>query len=348
MAHIHQRMLLALLALMVAASFGCGEAPAPRAMPTNSSDLNAADAGGTDEDDGEGDGEDGDDESGDDGDDGEDGGSDDLTLDEIFAQCGGIDPEQPAKELLNLNLASLPIVKRGTQAVLGIPVPYSATVLAKLTIQGSMQRSVATSNVAVTVSPALAQSQGDAEAKRRSGPATTEMLTMDERVALTDSAPAWDGISCTVGAAKRVTNATGAGTTIVKFSPALPASVTPLPDVARFEAELGQPRTFTGITATVEQSSDPTVPVGSTHTGTVTVRRIEPLYDAKLDDGSSVAVGGDMAYEVAVSFGTPAITAALGLKPSTKFFIDNTRRTYKAIVVDSGETGVPPAVFIQQ
>lgn len=346
MAQAHLHLVLTLLALLLVSTVGCGGAPAPRATP-NSSDLTATDA----EDDGsdlsEDDSGDGEDDAADAGlEDGEGDGEDDLTLDEIFAQCGGVDPDVPEKELLNLSLTALPIVRKGTQSVLGLPIPYTATAIAKLTINGSMQRSIADTAVTVTVEPSLGQKQGDAEAKGRSGPATTDMLTLDERVALTDVAPAWDGVACTVSAAKRVTNQLGSGTTVVSFAPALPSSVTPLPDIERFEAELAEPRTFADITATVETSTDPKIPVGSKHVGVVTVRKIDPIYNATLADGSSIAIGGDMAFEVAVNFGTPAITVALGLKPSTKFFIDNAARTYKAIVVETGEADTPAAVFI--
>jgi hypothetical protein len=122
--------------------------------------------------------------------------------------------------------------------------------------------------------------------------------------------------------------------------------VSPKADAGRYAAELATARTFSGIVATVESSDNPVVPAGQTYTGTVTVSPITPSF-ATTVAGQPATVTADLAYEVKIDFGSVAVTNALGLKPSTKFYIDTTNHTYKVVVADVGDPTTPPAIFLK-
>ena len=82
-------------------------------------------------------------------------------------------------------------------------------------------------------------------------------------------------------------------------------------------------------------------------TRTVTVAPVPPKFETTLPSGEKAMIGGDLAYEIKVDFGSVEITNALGLKPSTKFYIDTTNHVYKVVVADVGDPTTPPAVFLK-
>lgn len=279
--------------------------------------------------------------------DGGDAGNDIVTLSERWSHCG-LNPDQPEASLLNTNLIGLPAVLRGTERVVILPVTYTATIVPSLGIVGAIARTAVTMGAKVTVNPETVQKVGDAFAKKLSGAITYETMVLAQRAALDASNPLWANVDCTVSATTKATAQSGTGVSIATFAPAVPTSIWPLANVETLNEELAVPRVFAGIVATVVQSADPAYPVGSTHIGTVTLRKIEPTMQIPQDGAQPVTIGGDIGIAIEANFGSPEITAALGLRPVTRFFINAATHAFKAIVVESGVSDMPPLVFISR
>jgi hypothetical protein len=280
---------------------------------------------------------------------GEVGGDEGETLDDILKTCGDIDFDQPTKVILDEPLTGLPIVNRGKKPIFGgIGIDYTINILGALHIVSSVEESTSTTSFQITAQPALAQAQAETEVNKRAGTTTTKFVPKADRSTLIDKDQAWEGIVCTVQPGFQITSTLGGGTVITSFDPPLPASVSPKADLSRYDAELKTARTWTGIKATVTQSTNPDIPNGTIATGTVTVSPIDPVVNVTLDDKSVVTIKADLAFEVRADFGTPAMTNNLGVKPVTKFYIDNQRRLYKSVIAEVQDGVAPPATFVVQ
>lgn len=241
--------------------------------------------------------------------------------------CNGIDESSGQVEIVNENLTAAPIVSKGSKKVFGpFAQDYAVTVLPTLALRATGDASVMNLQIAATAMPEKAGKEAAIAAKAASGVVTTEMVPLAGRAAALAKAKGWDGIVCTVQPARKITVQTGGANVQVQFEPALPQTLSPRALKDRFAAELSADRTFTGITATVISSDVASVPAGSQLAGVVTVKRISPALGAAF---------GDVAYEIVADFGGPDITNALGVKPSTKFFIDTRRHRFTAIVTDT-------------
>ncbi len=270
------------------------------------------------------------------------------TLEDVLAQCGDVDFDNPTAEVLNLSLTGLPIVKTGSQVVLGFPVNYEVKIQPALAIKATLEQSVTTTQLTVVdAKPALAKGAAEKQAAEQAGATTTNFLPVADRADLAADVEAWSGVVCTAQPGTKVTSNVGGKNVVTSFNPPLPASVSPKADPARYAAELAEARTFTNIVATVEASDNPAVPAGQTYTGTVTVTPVAPTFETTLASGQKATIGADLAYEVKVDFGSVAITNALGLKPSTKFYIDTTNHVYKVVVADIGDPTTPAAIFLK-
>ncbi len=270
------------------------------------------------------------------------------TLEDVLAQCGDVDFDNPTAEVLNLSLTGLPIIKTGSQVVLGFPIDYEVKIQPALAIKSTLEQSVTTTQLTVAeAKPALARGAAEKQAAQQAGVTTTTFLPVDGRSGLAAEVEAWSGVVCTAQPGTKVTSNIGGKNVVTSFNPPLPASVSPKADPARYAAELAKARTFTNIVATVEKSDDPAVPAGQTYTGTVTVSPIAPTFETTLSNGQKATIGADLAYEVKIDFGSVAITNSLGLKPSTKFYIDTTNHVYKVVVADIGDPTTPAAIFLK-
>ena len=264
---------------------------------------------------------------------------------DLLSQCGELDPAHP-DQAVSANFGGLPYVKSGKGQLLGLPVGYQATVTPSMVYEESLVHAVTTTTAAsVTTTPNLAAKQAQDEVALGNGSAELSFLPPDQRAALYLGAGAWQGVACTMQPSVRIKSTLGGSSVTASFTPPLPLAVSPLTQAEHYTGELAETRTF-NVQATVEQSNNAALAVGSQHAGTVTVSQVAAAYDVTLPSGDKLTIGGDVAFEVQVAFETPAVTTALGLHAVTRYFIDTTKHVYKAIVVDAADGVSPPAVFI--
>ncbi len=287
----------------------------------------------------------------------DDGGMDDGTTadDEakLVEDCGGIDEAHAADDLINENLRGVAVVAKGKKKIFGpFTQDYTITATPTLVLRATSEVNVASLTVAAVAEPTSAGTEADAAAKKVSGAATTEMLPLRGRAAALAKLKGWEGIVCTVQPARKITVQTGGSNVVVQFDPPLPHSLSPRALMGRFAVELPKDRQWTGITATILSSDNAAAPAGGVFAGVVTLKKIAATGSVVLPDGTATTVGGDAAFELVVDFGGPEITNALGLKPSTKVYLDQRLHRFGALVTDSflpATEGAPSqTVFLAQ
>jgi hypothetical protein len=270
--------------------------------------------------------------------------NEEASEEELAKACGGIDLDNPDAEVLNLGVDSLPIVRSGTEVLIGvIPIDYTINLSANLQINSTPEKSVAVTNInVVSANPALAQSKAEEGAAEQSGTIETGFVKVSDRGQLGDNFPDWKSITCVVSPAVSTTTTIGANSVQAEFDPPVPASISPIADPDRYDIEIGDQLTFNDINATVTQSTSPIVQAGNTYTGSVTIKKIAPTFTRTIN-GSTVTANGDIAFEVTTDFGSPEITLALGLKPIMRFYISHGSKTFKVIESDLLDGEIPTA-----
>lgn len=272
----------------------------------------------------------------------------------LIEECGGIDETKASEEIVNENLRGVGVVTNGNRTIFGpFSKDYTVTATPSLALRATSEVNVTNLSFATLAEPEGEGEDADAAAKKASGSYTTEMLPLSGRAAALASLTAWDKIVCTVQPAKKLTVQTGGSNVVVQFDPPLPHSLSPRPVIERFETELPRDRQWTGIKATVVNSNNAAVAAGAVFTGMVSLRKIALNASVAASDGAATTnVAGDVAYELIVDFGGPEVTNALGLKPSTKYYLDARLHRFSAVVADSllpSTEGVPALmVFLAQ
>ena len=267
----------------------------------------------------------------------------DMAYKKLLQDCGGIDPAQPDKLVVDQILDAIPARQSGREIVFGIPVNYNVDIAGSLKVQSSISgHNNQTSLVVLAAKPKLAEGIAKKRVAAQNGLIDHNYVTYSDRASLADRHPSWSGITCTVQPGRRATNDVD-GHVIAEFDPPMPVSISPIPIGTRFEAEIGSKIVWTGITAKVIESTNPVLKVGETIVGTVTVEAIPVVGSAVKPDGTSVSFSGDRAYQITTLFGTPAKTVALGIKPVTKYYIDHGHKQFNAIVADL-QDGVSPVM----
>lgn len=266
---------------------------------------------------------------------------------ELAHQCGDLDFNKSDTQLVNLAMKSLPLVTKGQRPVLGFPVSYEVSAVASLGIKADLASTVTTLTFEqVTASSRFSQKSAEDEAKQKAGTVMTELARVQDRAKLAETVPGWKDIVCTVQPGLRTTSVVGAGKVAVAFDPPLPASLSPHALKERYEQEIGAARTWSGIKALVQQSSHPAVKTRMVYTGTMTLTPIEPTLVVKGTDGTQQTIKADLAFELTADFGSTEITTALGLTPSTKFYVDLAAHAFKAVVTNANDGTSAAAVFV--
>lgn len=271
-------------------------------------------------------------------------------LKDMSEKCG-VDFNQTGVESVNAMLRALPIAQKGTvPGVLGLGKDYEATLSGEMQLNASLARIATRTTLAVVeVKPDIVQTKLEDLVAKDHGTVTADLATVAQRAILRKSGSGWNNVSCGVEPVVRTTSALGGGNVVAVFDPPVPGLVSPLLDPALYTDLFPSTRTWTGITATVQASSNDAVKAGQKLIGTVTMTPITPQVTLPVDGAPAVMVTADVAFELTIAFGGPESTMALGLAPHTRYYIDSATKTFKAIVVDGGMLAgspVAPAIFV--
>jgi hypothetical protein len=262
-----------------------------------------------------------------------------LTLEDIIKQCGVSpeDLENPDAVIMDKQLRSWPKVFTGTEAapIVG-NVNYRVTVTTLIQVKATMSQVRMVTDFDVTAEPSLAEGEAMAKVAPNRGASVSTVLTTEERLELTGDNKEWGGIVCTVQPVSELITDKGGFQKKVRFTPALPMSISPKADAPRYEAEIGEGRVFTNIEAEVVSSNDPANPVGKKVTGTVTIKKVNPNLTLSVGGETEKTLKSDIAYKVEFDFGSVEQTVGLGLMPSQTNFISHQTRDFKVIVAETG------------
>ncbi len=248
----------------------------------------------------------------------------------LMEACG-VDTERPELEILSANAAGAPQQQSGEIKSGLFTVDYMLIVTPTVALRSTTAASVSSLSFAVSGNNERAITRAETATDLAAGSSSAELVRIDERLepgkAVPVAAPAagWEKIVCTVAGARKLTTQTGAGSVDVTFDPPLPTGIFAGAAKERFDAELATDKTWSGVKATIVTSTVSGLTAGTVLTGTVSLRRI----------GAVSGFTGDLAYELAIDFGGAQVTNSLGLRPSTKFFVDSRLRRLTGMLVDT-------------
>jgi hypothetical protein len=268
-----------------------------------------------------------------------------AALAEALTQCGGL--AAGGTVTADAALTGLPVTRKGTSTLLGLPVgQWTLTLVPSAAWHMSDQTASTGLTAQSSVDPQGQTSTAQPIINSFNGTTTHTLVPIPARAAFAQSAPALAHVVCAVQPTSRTTAQFGQQTVVADYAPPLPAMLWPRAAPERFTAEIGGGLTVTGIVATVAQSNVAGVAAGSRLTGSVTITPIAPTAQVARPDGTTVTVGGNLAFEVRTDFGSPAVTSALGLAPIARYFLDTDAHALKAVVTESGVAGEAAVVYV--
>jgi len=272
---------------------------------------------------------------------------DNSEFDRLLKDCGGVDPQNPNKILIDQTLQALKMTQEGTERILGIPVKYSVDIGGNLHITSGVYG--VTNNINLELldaRPKLARSRAEAEIASKEGITTTDFVAFSERSSLGDAEPAWNGVICAIQPGTHVTNSIGGKKIISQFSPPIPDSISPLATKEIYLKEIPGTLSWHHIEAKIMESTNTDANVGRIINGIAQVRAIEPNITIEQSDGTKFEIRSDIAIEFTTMFQDASTTVALGLRPSTKYYIDTNTKKFRAIIADYMDPRTPIAIFV--
>jgi hypothetical protein len=278
---------------------------------------------------------------------------DSQSLEEILKDCG-VDQEtldNPDAVLLDKTLTGWPKVFVGQASVplVSTPINYRVNVKTKLKIHATMKEMTQTIDFDVTTEPSggmigdTIKTKAGEKTEPNRGSTTAKVLETDKRPDLMSSSPDWNGVLCTVQPVTEVKTVKAGMGKLIRYDPPLPMSVSPKANGARYEAEIGQGKTWNNITAEILSSGDPALPVGTKLTGSVSITPTDPNLTLQINqNGGTKTFSASRAFTLRFDFGGVEKTLGLGLNPMQTMYIDEKTHDVKVVVVDTGvqETGV--------
>ena len=256
------------------------------------------------------------------------------TIEQILDQCGVADLNDKQKTIYSKTMQSA-IVNSGDQ----LGQKYIVYLTATLNVESNLTRSLAISSFEVTkvdaalLAQLIIKGQAEKRVAKFAGTQTMEMIPFEKRTEALDKVEDWTNIYCTITAAKRLTSTFGGFQTVVEFTPAFPSAVSPKADSNRYVTEIGKSRSFKNIEAKVVSTTNPALTAGQIIKGEFAVEQITASRQAP----GGKTLKGDIAYKMTATFGTPVQLQALGLKPSTEYYIDHKLKSLTGVVIDSGD-----------
>lgn len=291
-------------------------------------------------------------DTGDLGDLGGDEGGESQSLDEILKDCG-VDAEtlkDPDAVLLDKTLTAWPKVFVGQASVpLVGTVTYNVQVYTKLKIHATLSEMVQTTDFDLKVTPddqlvgKTVRTEAGKKTEPNKGTTRAQVLGTKERQELMSKSPDWNGVLCTVQPVTELKVVKGGLGKLISFDPPLPLSVSPKANQKRYDAEIGQGKTWNNVTATIKVSADPAYPADTKLTGSVQIAPADPHLTLQINqNGGTKTFSASRAFTLRFDFGGVDKTLALGLNPMQTLYIDDATHDVKIVVVDTGvqETGV--------
>ncbi len=272
------------------------------------------------------------------------------TAEELLKQCGmpadgGADP---AAVLLDKKMRGWPVLVEGSQPLpLFGSIKYKVTIIPVVSVKATINETVQTTDFEVSANPTSALSEAKKKTDAERGTTTATAPSSEERAALLTDSPLWKDIVCGIQPMKMLSTTKGGKTKVVRFDPPLPASIWPKADAIRYKADIGAGRTFDIITAEVMSSTDAGLPVGRKYVGKAKVSLVEPKVTLKDANGVAKEFTADLAVRIDWDFGSPAITASLGLMLSQTFYINYATRDFRMIGAETGVKDVPTTTLAE-
>lgn len=287
--------------------------------PTGSDDGGEVDGGG---------------EADDDDDDSTSGGP---NLEEILADCGAQDVQNipEGEPIFSKVLVSYPIEVEQNLVVSTAVVKATTTVEVTVTKEAYAQVTTPTVlSVTPSIIGAVAIAQGIAN-NNEGGPTDFTLVPFSKYTTLS-SYPAWDGILCTLVPATGVTNERGKYKTIATFETPIPIQFSPKANLKRYDAELSNGKVLSNVKVTIQESNNPVLEGITELTGTVSVTKEQnATVTVKDENGNDVTVVAEVAFTLTPDFGSPEVTSALGLNPSSTYYLDLTKKDVLLNTVDT-------------
>ena len=250
-----------------------------------------------------------------------------------LTKCG-LDLTKPGSTISSRRMSMVPKTMQVTAGI--FPIATNVTISGMAIFEDSLSRSVST--FTAQSSPAISSEQLSAALAAYNSGFATDVMPPAERAKIGVSNADWRGVFCTVQPAVKLERGSTEKVT-VSLSKPLPVAPLVVSDITRMKSEIGVKRVWTGITATVTDSTDANVPVGSVWTGGATS---QPVAASAIIDGPNgkVTVQAELAVKMSYDFGSDAANKALGLPKSVTWFIDTPTKSFKLMQVDFGD-GVP-------
>ena len=269
----------------------------------------------------------------------------DAEYKKLLQSCGGIDPAQPDKLVVNQPLRAIPVRQSGTETVVLLPVKYKVDFDGDLLIQSSINKNEITRTLnLLNAQPSIVAGMARDRLAAQSGMLITDYLSYSDRATLTDVDPVWNGVTCTIQPASRTVNTVGKRVVVVYDKP-LPIHISPIAARERYEMEINHARHWE-LNATVVESENPSLKVGQVIPGTVDIEPVSNQQNIPMIDGSVVTVASDTGIRIRIKFGTDAITNMMGLTPDSTYLVDHTTHLFHSITADLKDGESPIVTFV--
>jgi|GEM_PF-4600950 len=273
------------------------------------------------------------------------------TVEDLIKKCG-IDPAKmndPNATLYTKEIKSYPKAFAGSQTAILVNVVYKVEVTSILRIKSTPTSGRLETDFQIKAEPSLAEGPAQEQVAPMKGVTTSKSLTIEERAKVLADAVDWNGLTCTIQPTASAEVAKGDGFVKVKYTPALPGSVSPLGLAEVYGEELSGAKTFTDIEAEVTQSSNMNVSANSKYKGSVTVTPVQPTLILNVGGKAGAQVNADAAYRFSYEgFGGQKVMQAIGIMPEVTYYIDHKKKDFVAIVAKTGDASVGDVVFLSE
>lgn len=282
----------------------------------------------------------------------DEGGEEGQSLEDILKDCG-VDQEtldNPDAVLFDKTLTAWPKVFVGQASVpLVGNINYRVQVYTKLKIKSTLTEMSQTTDFDIKTEPSggpvgdTVMTEASKKTEPNRGTNTAQVMPAKERTDLMSKSADWNGVLCTVQPVTELKTVKGGRGKLIAFDPPLPMSVSPKANQKRYDAEIGQGKTWSNITAEIKSSADSAYPTGTKLTGTVSIAPADPNLTLQVNqNGGTKTFSASRAFTLRFDFGGVDKTLALGLNPMQTLYMDDATHDVKIVVVDTGvqETGV--------
>jgi len=273
------------------------------------------------------------------------------TVEDLIRKCG-IEPaklKDPNATLFQKEIRSYPKAFAGSQTAILVNVVYKVEVTSILRIRSTPSSGRLETDFAVKAEPSLAQGPAEEQVAPMRGVTTSKSLTIEERGKVLADAVDWNGVTCTIQPTASSEIAKGDGVVKVKYTPALPGSISPLGLAEVYGEEINGSRTFSDIEAEVTHSTNLNVAANNKFKGTVTVKAVQPTLILNVAGKAGAQVNADAAYRFTYEgFGGIKVMQALGIMPEITYYIDHQKKDFVAIVAKTGDANIGDVVFLSE